>query len=569
MFMHIDANSRAFPPHFPWDSLSATIIAIVLAASAAWAGLGVFVNGTELDGAAQTGRGWQFMDGVLTVSDTKEDQYTVISGENRNGDVSVCVKGNARIRLSNLSLRTQESNSTPFRITGGREVILSLSGENRLEAGPLCAGLQLERGADRVVITNAPGEPSARLIAIGGAEGAGIGGASLDTQVKKLVVSGGRIEAQGGKNAAGIGGGLDGTMQEFLLEGGTVVARGGENGDDVGGGPYGSVMQVTVMGGSLDAIILNDVPKRNYHSLRKIILRTPDWRPGDPVVADFSDYGVHYGSNAVFTDETGAVHLWFYLDQLSFLANGTRFSVPASSTDITIDLSNISFRSWCRHNGFVPEPAADAGGEAALVRYAFGRPFGIPPVPEIDASGTYPVLRIPDVRRSDVTVRCFGSPDLSIPKKQWVEFFPDKYDQNLWVARQKLPENPSSFFARLEVATDLPPVVSLQVGTNVFSVELAKTDAAEQLRQRFPLTLTMDKHYVTDRHADLDFNLPTSRIPAGIVEIGDFYLLQPNRLILSLHFSQQAGFLTPIGKVEDIDGFVEAIGEGSVEMTFR
>jgi hypothetical protein len=27
--------------------------------------------------------------------------------------------------------------------------------------------------------------------------------------------------------------------------------------------------------------------------------------------------------------------------------------------------------------------------------------------------------------------------------------------------------------------------------------------------------------------------------------------------------------MTPIGKVENIDGFVEAIGEGSVEMTFR
>ncbi len=542
---------------------------MALAASSAWAGLGVFVNGLELDGTAQKGSGWQFKDGVLTVFEAMKDKEITLSGENLDGDISVFVNGKAHIRLSDLSLRTQESNSTPFRITGGREVILSLSGENRLEAGPLCAGLQLERNADRVVITNAPGEPSASLIAIGGPEGAGIGGASLDNRVKTLVISGGRIKAQGGENAAGIGGGLDGTMQEFLLEGGTVVARGGENGDDVGGGPYGSVMQVTVTGGSLDAKVVNNAPKRNYRSLRKIILRTPDWRPGDPVVADFSAYGVHYGSNAVFADETGAVYFWFYLDQLSFFANGTKFLVPASSTDITIDLSNISFRSWCRRNGFVPDPAADAGGEAALVRYAFGRPFGIPPVPEIDASGTYPVLRIPDVRRSDVTVRCFGSPDLSFPKKQWVEFFPDKYDQNLWVASDKLPENPSSFFARLEVATDLPPVVSLQVGTNVFSVELAKTDAANQLRQRFPLTLTMDKHYVVDRHVDLDFNLPTISIPAGTVEIGEFFLLQPNRLILSLHLSQRAGFMTPIGKVENIDGFVEAIGEGSVEMTFR
>ena len=345
--------------------------------------------------------------------------------------------------------------------------------------------------------------------------------------------------------------------------------RGGENGDDIGGGPYGSVSKVTVTGGSLDARSLNSFPKRNYRSLRRVILRTPDWMPGEPVVVDLSACGFSYGSNAVFADETCAVHLWLFLDQLSILANGTTFFVPDSSSEITVDLSNISFRSWCRRNGFVPDPEADAGGEAALVRYAFGRPFGIPPVPTIDASGPYPVLRIPDIRRQDVTVRCFGSPDLSTPRNKWVEFFPDKYDQNLWVSREKIPSKPPSFFARCEVFTDLPPVVSLQVGTNMFSVELAKTDAANQFRQRLPLTLSLDKYYVTERYVDLDFELPTSRIPAGILDIGDFYLLQPNRLVLSLRLTQKAGFLTPIGKVENTDGFVEAVGEGSVEMTFR
>ena len=554
---------------FPRDHLYAAIVVIALAASAARAGLGVFVNGTELDGVYLKGNGWTFEDGCLTVAWPKKTQDIVISGENLNGGVSVRVEQGARIRLSNLSLRTQESNSTPFRIVGRHEVGLFLSGENRFEAGPLCAGLQLENGAYCVVITNAPGEPSASLVAIGGPEGAGIGGASLDNNVGKLVISGGRIEAHGGENAAGIGGGLDGTMQEFVLEGGTVVARGGDNGDDIGGGPAGSVSKVTVTGGSLDARTLNDTPKRNYRNLRRVTLKTPDWRPGEPVVADFSSCGFPYGSNAVFADETSAVHFWLFMGQLSITANGTKFSVPDSSTGITIDLSNISFRSWCRSNGFVPDPAADAGGEAALVRYAFGRPFGIPPVPEIDASGLYPVLRIPDIRRSDVTVRCFGSPDLSIPRTKWVEFFPDKDDRNLWVSYESPPTKPSSFFARIEVFTDLPPVVSLQVGTNTFSVELAKTDAANQFRQRFPLTLSLDKYYVTDRYVDLDFELPTSRIRAGIVDIGEFFLLRPNRLVLSLRSTEQAGFLTPIGKVENVDGFVEAIGEGSVEMTFR
>ena len=151
----------------PRGGIWAAIIAMTLAASAAWAGLGVFVNGTELDGTYIKRDGWMFKDGVLSVVSPKKSQEIVISGENLLGGVSVCVEGDALIRLRDLSLRTQESNSTPFRIVGGSEVVLYLSGENRLEAGPLCAGLQLDYGAGCVVITNAPGEPSARLIAIG------------------------------------------------------------------------------------------------------------------------------------------------------------------------------------------------------------------------------------------------------------------------------------------------------------------------------------------------------------------------------------------------------------------
>lgn len=567
MFLHLDIGRRTSLFRFSLGCVGAAILAMVLAIPTARAGLGVFVDGTELDGSYLKDKGWSFENGVLSVGKFNSPEI-VISGENLSGEVSICVMGNARICLHDLSLRTQESNSTPFRIAGGNEVVLFLSGENRLEAGPLCAGLQLEYGASAVVITNAPDEPSAHLVAIGGPEGAGIGGASLDNHVRKLVVSGGRIEAYGGVNAAGIGGGLDGTMNEFLLEGGTVVARGGENGDDVGGGPYGSVSTVTVTGGSLDVRTINDVPKRNYRRLRRVVLKTPDWRSGEPVFSDFSTCDFTYGMNSVFADETCAVHFWLPQGQYGIVANGTTFHVQDNHDDITNDLSNISFRTWCRSNGFEPDPAADAGGEAALVRYAFGRPFGPPPVPEIDASGKYPVLRIPEIRRADVTVRCVGSPNLSIPGSKWVEFVPDKYNPDIWVASGSLSPYPSSFFARFKVSTDLPPVVVLEIGDNVFSVELAKTEAAKQFQRLFPLTFTMEKYNVIECYTDLDCELPASPVRPGRIDVGEFYLGGSQRLYLSLRSTRWAGIMTPIGKVENIEGFVEAVGEGNVEMTF-
>lgn len=92
----------------------------------------------------------------------------------------------------------------------------------------------------------------------GGKESSGIGSSSkaetgsvfLD-RCNRVTVFGGYVEATGGENSAGIGGGVAVNGGDLFLYDGTVIAKGGATG--VGGGKYGYGGNVVVYGGSLTA----------------------------------------------------------------------------------------------------------------------------------------------------------------------------------------------------------------------------------------------------------------------------------------------------------------------------
>ena len=107
----------------------------------------------------------------------------------------------ATIRFDSLDLRTSATNRSPFIVKGGVIVTLVLSGGSRLEAGPGAAGLRMLDRC-RLTITNAPGEESASLVAVGGSGGAGIGTDTAQENPYSLSLCGGIVDARGGAGAA-------------------------------------------------------------------------------------------------------------------------------------------------------------------------------------------------------------------------------------------------------------------------------------------------------------------------------------------------------------------------------
>ena len=82
---------------------------------------------------------------------------------------------------------------------------------------------------------------------------AGIGGNGTSYSSGIIEIYGGKIQATGGKSAAGIGGGFGESTRKVIIGGGTVVATGGKSAAGIGGGSGGSAGDVTICGGSVEA----------------------------------------------------------------------------------------------------------------------------------------------------------------------------------------------------------------------------------------------------------------------------------------------------------------------------
>ena len=136
---------------------------------------------------------------TLTINDTGEETIT-ISGTTTVDCIVVESGVNAKIKLDNVNI--QQGNCA-FLIKTGASVYLTLVGENVLQSGKPCAGLQVEG------TLNITGGENGSLRATGGYCGAGIGG-GLSKAVGNISINGGTVEARGGSNGAGIGRGKNG-----------------------------------------------------------------------------------------------------------------------------------------------------------------------------------------------------------------------------------------------------------------------------------------------------------------------------------------------------------------------
>ena len=436
-------------------------IALLLAAApAAWAGLGVFINGHELtkeNGWASFGPAYYDPSRDEFVLASPPDHETglfqaTITGTNREDDVSILLCRECAVRIENLVLRTTETNKPPVKIDDDAEVTLYLAGDNRVEAAPWAAGVQLGKNAS-LVVTNAPGDEAASLVAVGGDYGAGIGdGHDCDTATS-LVIAGGVIEACGhGRYAAGIGQGNDGRVKNFAMSGGTVRAR-GDGGADFASGFNAAYATQTITGGSLDARSWDGGAPCDAAGdpVQKVSIRCADWSPGQAVSVVFADSGFPYGTTGIFADEESRIHLWLPAGSHSFEAGGIPVSVEVQFQWIEVELDGASFDDWCARFGIKPFPGALTDGEPNILRYVFGTPSGPLPMPTLDPAPEYPTAVMPPrkYKYPDSTLLILGTTDLSRPIDRWFKFYPDKDDPDLW--KWTGAANPKSLFIRYRI----------------------------------------------------------------------------------------------------------------------
>ena len=312
----------------------------------------------------------------------------VISGTNTEGFVNILAmplpdeggggsvdSSNVVFTISNLYLKaTSNAKTPPISLTNGT-VTVRLAGTNRLDATGTdgFAGINVASPAT-LIITNL--EERAKLEAYSGKYAAGIGG-NRSATVGTIVLSGGIIEATGGKEGgAGIGGGYAakyGDGAKIAISGGTISARGGwyESGyhaADIGLGmdpDSGEENYSIVFSGSSTWMVngcfdetghVRSITPVNEANARVYKATITGFTPHAKVEIEISDYG----TNDIYADSVGSIYLWLANGTYYVNANGSRYAlriVNGTATTIAlpdaygvkvdgIDVVNLSGDTW-------------------------------------------------------------------------------------------------------------------------------------------------------------------------------------------------------------------------------
>ena len=196
--------------------------------------------------------------GGTTAPFPKDEEITIV-GASKAHTVTVNGAAEANITLANVNINVGgTSDACAFKLEGNANVTLTLKGENKLESGLRCAGLQAPANTTLTIT----GTTADSLTATGGGHGAGIGGGH-EGNGGNITIKGGTVTATGGSGGAGIGGGYEGNGGNITIEGGTVTATGGGTGAGIGGGSdisakgTGNGGTITIKGGTVTATSTN------------------------------------------------------------------------------------------------------------------------------------------------------------------------------------------------------------------------------------------------------------------------------------------------------------------------
>lgn len=111
--------------------------------------------------------------------------------------------------------------------------------------------------------------------------------------------------------------------------------------------------------------------------------------------------------------------------------------------------------------------------------------------------------------------------------------------------------------------------INIEIGSEVFTATLADTEAAKALAERLPITVDMSELNGNEKYHDMDVTLPTASRNPGSIQSGDVMLYGNNCLVLFYKSFSTSYSYTPLGHIDDPTGLAQAVGSGSVTVTFR
>lgn len=221
-------------------------------------------------------RDWYIDDGDITIratengqtvkqgdKDAVDDDAPVIKQKDSSKSTDRVIKviaekdATANVTLDGVNIDTSKTgvigrDQAALRTEGDGDVNIELDGDNYLKSSFPSRAAGLNKGNSGTLTINDE-DNNGELEAVGGHDGAGIGGGQ-HSSASDITITGGTITARGGStgSAAGIGGGSWGSGNNITISGGDVTAIGSVYASGIGGELDGS--NITISNGKVTAI---------------------------------------------------------------------------------------------------------------------------------------------------------------------------------------------------------------------------------------------------------------------------------------------------------------------------
>ncbi len=107
------------------------------------------------------------------------------------------------------------------------------------------------------------------------------------------------------------------------------------------------------------------------------------------------------------------------------------------------------------------------------------------------------------------------------------------------------------------------------INGKAFPAKLYHNKAAAELQKKFPLTVKMSELNGNEKYHYMDSGLPTAAVSPKQIKKGELMLYGSDCLVLFYKSFSTSYDYTRLGYLENTDGLAEAVGTGSVRVTFR
>lgn len=111
--------------------------------------------------------------------------------------------------------------------------------------------------------------------------------------------------------------------------------------------------------------------------------------------------------------------------------------------------------------------------------------------------------------------------------------------------------------------------MKITIGSTVFTATLNNNATQTAFKAMLPLTINMSELNGNEKFYYFSSSLPTNSSSVGNLQVGDLMLYGNNCLVLFYEGFNTSYSYTRLGRIDNITGFVAALGSGSVTVKFE